>query len=393
MEVCIVGWYGTETIGDRAIIAGIYSLLSKSFNSININLGSLYPFYSKRMLSEDQDLLDLILDKKINITIFNSRKREELDEVIEKSDFVIMGGGPIMHISELHMVEYAIKNAKRKGKKTGIIGCGIGPIFVDEFKKSTINIINNSDIVILRDEKSKENLINIFSEFNEKLDSNRIKVSFDPAVECALCYMEKANLMEKQETKEIMINLRDFPIEYSNDGDGKDINLMLEKFILDVSNKFANDIIRLIPMHYFHIGNDDRVFLNSIKLKNNLNNVVVQNEILSLKDTMDKFISAKFNVGMRFHSVVLQTILSGKNFILDYTEPNKGKISGFISDIDKDNFYDTRFVSLQQINEISPEILNESKIKQEFLYDTAEIKNNLEIYLDELRKIKDSKDV
>ena len=28
MNICILGWYGTETIGDRAILAGIISLLS-----------------------------------------------------------------------------------------------------------------------------------------------------------------------------------------------------------------------------------------------------------------------------------------------------------------------------------------------------------------------------
>lgn len=387
MKVCIVGWYGTETIGDRAIIAGIYSLLSKTFDNININLGSLYPFYSDRMLKEDKELYDLIIPNSININIFDSKKKKELDNAIDNSDLVIMGGGPIMHIEELYMVEYAIKSAKKKGKKTGILGCGIGPIFPNEFKKSTINIINNSDIVILRDRKSKENLISIYEELNEELDTDRIKVSFDPAVECALAYIEKSE--KKLNSNEIIINLRDFPNEYSRNSTEKNINNILEKFIVDLSRKFSNHCIRLIPMHYFHIGNDDREFLNYIKLKNNIENIVVQNEVLSLIETMDKFINAKFNIGMRFHSVVLQTILSGKNYILDYTEPNKGKISGFISDIDNIEFYKNRFVLLQKVDDISISMLNEEKKDQKFIYDKQLVNKSLSIYIDELSKIKE----
>lgn len=55
MEITIIGWYGTETIGDRAILAGIISLLSKSISNLSIRLGSLYPFYSERTLYEDSD--------------------------------------------------------------------------------------------------------------------------------------------------------------------------------------------------------------------------------------------------------------------------------------------------------------------------------------------------
>lgn len=269
---------------------------------------------------------------------------------------------------------------------TGIIGCGVGPVFNNEFKKSTINIIKNSDIIILRDEKSKKNLVDIFKEFNENLNADKIKVSFDPAVECALKFLSIKREFIKSD--EILINLRDFPKEYSRDEDNLIINNILEEFIVNVSKKFNNNVIRLIPMHYFHIGDDDRNFLNKIKLKNKLDNVVVQNEVLSLEETMDKFLQAKFCIGMRFHSVVLQTILNGKNLILDYTEPKRGKISGFISDIDDLNFYENRFVSLQEIENIPMEILHDNFEKNRFTYDYDILNIKLDVYNSELSKIK-----
>ena len=48
---------------------------------------------------------------------------------------------------------------------------------------------------------------------------------------------------------------------------------------------------------------------------------------------------------MRFHSVVFQTILNGKNFVLDYTEPRKGKIIGFVDEV---NFPMQRYVNIQE---------------------------------------------
>jgi polysaccharide pyruvyl transferase WcaK-like protein len=52
MNITIIGWYGTETVGDRGILAGILDIINIS-EVDNIFLGSLYPFFTERTLSED----------------------------------------------------------------------------------------------------------------------------------------------------------------------------------------------------------------------------------------------------------------------------------------------------------------------------------------------------
>ena len=94
---------------------------------------------------------------------------------------------------------------------------------------------------------------------------------------------------------------------------------------------------------------------------NNKENCIVQNEPLSLSETMLSFYRAELNIGMRFHSVVLQTILNGNNIILDYTEPNKGKIYGFLKDIDEINFYKDRYWVLQNMKTINFECIENIK--------------------------------
>lgn len=381
MKITIIGWYGTETIGDRAILAGLISFLNKSYKNFEIKLGSLYPFFSERTINEDYSFYQKIINKDIKIDIFNSKDSKELDIAIKNSDLVAMGGGPLMDLPELFMIEYAFKKAKKLGIKTALLGCGVGPLFHKKYRKSVLNISLNSDIIILRDNKSKDNLEEIYKDFNKLFNGKTIVTSYDPAVECTLEY----NKLNKEEDDDyIAVNLREFPLEYSKHNDSKNINDELKSFIKSLAKKYPDREIRLIPMHYFYIGSDDRVFLNNIALDLKLENIKVQNPNLTLKETIEVYQNAYFNVGMRFHSVVLQTISSGKNYVLDYTEPKKGKIYGFLCDIDKDGFYDKRYISLQE-DVITADIIENTDKK--FEIDEKVITSRLDVYIKKLKEI------
>lgn len=382
MKITIIGWYGTETIGDRAILAGLISFFNKSYDNFEIKLGSLYPFFSQRTINEDYAFYKEIVGKDIKIDIFNSKDSKELLTAIKDSDLVVMGGGPLMDLGELFMVEYAFKKAKKFGVKTALLGCGVGPLFHKKYRKSVLNISLYSDVTILRDNKSKDNLEEIYKEFNKFFDNSLIHTSYDPAVECTLEY-NKQNIQVQDDY--IAVNLREFPLEYNQQNESKNINDDLKNFIKELAIKYSDKKIKLIPMHYFHIGGDDRVFLNSIALDLKLENIEVQNQNLTLKETIETYQNAYFNVGMRFHSVVLQTISSGKNYVLDYTEPKKGKIYGFLQDIDTNSFYNSRYISLQN-DDISIDMLKDENNKFELNID--EIKKYLNIYLTKLQELK-----
>ena len=255
-----------------------------------------------------------------------------------------MGGGPLMDLDELFMIEYAFKKAQKIGVKTALLGCGVGPLFDNKYQKSVLEIARSSDLIILRDHQSKLNLINISEKYSYYLNVNDILVSFDPAVECSFMF-NNTHIQEKKQY--IAINLRSFPVEYTQNKSSENINRNLHNFVNELADLFVNNELKLIPMHYFHIGGDDRVFLNEIAFSLNKNNICVQNKNLTLEETLQMYQSAWFNVGMRFHAVVLQTLVSRYNYILDYTVPNEGKISGFINDIDNSGFYSNRYVNLQ----------------------------------------------
>ena len=88
---------------------------------------------------------------------------------------------------------------------------------------------------------------------------------------------------------------------------------------------------------------------------------------------------------MRYHSVILQTLGNGRNYILDYTEPNKGKIQGFIKDIDKIDFYKERYINLQNHNQDYN--FDFSNYIAQFSFDSLEIGKSEKVYLDAIKNL------
>lgn len=347
MKITIIGWYGTETIGDRAILTGIISVLSHTYGNIEISIGSIYPFFTERTIKEDYGLWEKICNRKIQASIFDSKKSKELNYAIKNSEILVMGGGPLMHIEEMYMIDYAFKKAKKTSKKTIIFGSGIGPIFNKNYHKILISILKNSDIIYLRDSTSIKTLKTI-NGGSTIINNKNIYISHDPAIIPCLYYRE-SNFAKNGNY--IAINLREFSGSYSKNAINN--NEALIQFMKNIAED--NDTkINLIPMNYYSAGGDDRQYfhllLNNIK---NRQDFEVQDVPLNIEQTLSMFANAKLNVGMRYHSVVFQTIVNGNNYILDYTEPNIGKIAGFIYDIDKTNFYADRYINLQENQSLS----------------------------------------
>lgn len=356
MKVCIVGWYGTETIGDRGILAGIFDMLGESYGNFEVRLGSLFPFFTRRTFAEDHEFYKALVPAHFIGEIFESKKIEQLNSAIDWSDIVLIGGGPLMHINDLFMLEYALKRANKRGKKSLVFGCGVGPLFKRRHLPALWGILKYADQVILRDQASLDYLKKL-SESKTRKYAHKISVAIDPSVQALLKFKKAAHIKEHQ-TPYLAVNLRSFPEEYAKTSIAQQVNKSLATFLKKIIENHSDKEIRLIPMHYFHIGNDDRAFMNQLRFAEGIDGVKIQNEPLNLFQTMLEFQQAEACFGMRFHSVVFQTILNGNNYILDYTEPGVGKISGFLKMIDEHGFYSQRYLNLQE-DQISEKVVSQ----------------------------------
>lgn len=98
----------------------------------------------------------------------------------------------------------------------------------------------------------------------------------------------------------------------------------------------------------FSIGNDDRYYLARLADPASCDERIrVLHKPQTLHELYSCFRNAAACVGMRYHSVLMQAMLNGNNFILNYTDPSTGKIPGFVEYIGGSEFYSARTIDLQ----------------------------------------------
>lgn len=337
MNIAVFGWYGTETIGDRGILLGLLKAFGDAYGRTRIRLGSFYPFYTERTLAEDMDMAVRMIGRQPDISLFHSRSPCEIVKAIRWADMVVIGGGPMMHFDPLYMFEFAIRLAHRMGKYTALAACGVGPLAYKSMQRSFVRMAEVCDLVLLRDALSEKTFREIFQR-NNKIPPNNIHVICDPAVFCTL------DFPRGDRGDYIAVNLRDFPEAYASG-----VSMRVNDWLMGMVHELAERLGRivLVPMNHFHVGTDDRVFLHKMASDLGLSKVAVTERILSLEETMRQFADANLCIGMRFHSVLFQTLLNGNNYILDYTDPRRGKIAGFVEEIGGADFYADRYVALQ----------------------------------------------
>jgi polysaccharide pyruvyl transferase WcaK-like protein len=379
VKITIIGWYGTETIGDRAILAGLISLFREAIGDFEIKLGSIYPFFTERTLYEDMDFLCRCAKKqRLHISLFDSRDVKELDNAIGYCDMLVMGGGPLMGMACMFMVEYAFAKAKKLHKKTMVLGCGVGPMRKRIYERSLVHIVRKADVTVFRDDTS-------LREYNRIAGrQGNGKALIDPAVFAAVCFKEiNTSKPDDSIADTIAVSVREFPDAYkiNKSIQSQDINRLVITFIKNLLSH--NKPVHLVPMHYFGVGYDDRVFMNMARNTIGSGAVSVQNKPLTLYETMKKFADASLCVGMRFHSVVLQTLLNGNNIILDYTDPKTGKIGNFIRQMGAEEQYKNSYIALQTTGNKLPELHPEKLFK----YDGKRITMFRDTYITTMRSV------
>ncbi len=317
--IFIIGWYGTETIGDKAILGGIISSYKERIgDGLNIVIGSIYPFITKRTIKE------LNIDAKV----VNSRSLDLL-KYSAISDETIMGGGPLMDLDELFIPYTAFYSASFNKNKTTIYGCGLGPLKQDKNIELVKKIFKLSTDIFLRDEDSRRTAI----AWTNRSDIKNIE---DPAKSFVETIGENTKSSPKSE---LACFLREWTHEYAQELSKSEFYEKRKKLEKGIANKIKNlakekkvATIKLYHMHNFHIGYDDRDFSRRFIHENfpNDNSISFHKELSSVDNIILAMKSAKLNLCMRFHSVLFAHTINADFYAIDYTQG--GKIKGFLND-------------------------------------------------------------
>lgn len=320
-RVLICGWYGTETLGDKAILGGVLQALREYLGDIDVVLVSLFPYVSEMSRRQMKELHGIYIVSP-----------SQGVQMAGNANLVVFGGGPLMAINETADMLAIFETAKKAGSKTLIAGCGVGPLGSKWHNKAIGEVLRNSDVRIYRDELSRE----IASTLGVETEADL--VAEDPA----FTWLQTQSLndqeaMHAKTGKVLLLGLRDFPYEtyakHLNKARCLEAKQRYETAVIDTLNdlikKYPDLTIRPLPMCTNHFGDDDRWFYRRLfrdqkAISRHLDLSLLGAE-LSPVEYCNSFKQATASLTMRFHSVVFSLGLGVPTVAIDYTL-KKGKV-------------------------------------------------------------------
>jgi MoaA/NifB/PqqE/SkfB family radical SAM enzyme/polysaccharide pyruvyl transferase WcaK-like protein len=323
-RLSILGWYGTETLGDKFILAGIIeNLLKEGFLLKDITIISLHPTYT------ELTLLELGLEGVAVVDAYNAKNDLSF---IGSQDAFVFGGGPLCDIEPMIDVLTIFKNAKRLGKKTLIYGAGIGPLKEKRYVGALNKMLECTDRYSFRDSLCVRKYMGSVPMLQ---DAGEGCSFIDPATN----YIRKNRGLGgggPDIGRYALFSFRDWLFMYAD-------GLTREEFC-DKNRRYEDQMQALVektvsmgmkavffPMSTFYIGGDDReYYLNFMKRFKDAKDIILVDHEYAPSEALQYFRGAEFSVCLRFHSVVSSVVMNTPLIALEY-HYGGGKISGFMS--------------------------------------------------------------
>ncbi len=322
-QILICGWYGTETLGDQAILAQLVQNVRKLYPNHLIHLSSL-----DKTVSNYTDLKNE--DCKVDEILSLSEAEKRI--AAKAYSHLIFGGGPIMStVSKINEMSYFFRLAKHNGTKTIIYGAGVGPVVENDNLPNLITLIENSDHIVNRDAKSAGLSVRYAS-------MTEVEHACDPAM---IWFRDKYRSdLEKSRLNKVTFALREIPFsQYHSEKDENlkvQINKKFEHEVRDLIQKIKGEDgseVELFCMNKLAIGDDDRLFYAKLLNLDRQNNEGINMDIRhgSVNEYIKHFYNSKVAVCMRYHSVCLALATKTPFIAIDYT--NGGKTKNLLNDL------------------------------------------------------------
>jgi polysaccharide pyruvyl transferase WcaK-like protein len=318
--VLVCGWYGTETLGDKAILGGIVRCIRNVHPDAEIDVASLHPYVT---LQTSREMPELRLRDVIDL--------EEGRERVRRGRYaaVVIGGGPLMSPirATIDLLEL-FSIARASGTATVVGVCGIGPLTVRHRNEAIAGILSMADVVAVRDHDSA---LRARTEMGVDRD---IVVVPDPAF-----YWLVAQRSPAPRTSTFLLALRDWQsTEYaatSDEANARELQLHFDEAIRELAVELLDAVprARVVPfcMHKHQIGGDDRAYYRRV--------FAAMPQVLSELDMRHRppaidvrsFLEGRAVLAMRFHSVVFALASHTPFVAIDYT--GGGKTTGLLNDL------------------------------------------------------------
>lgn len=310
-RVLLCGWYGTETLGDKAILAGCITALRASFDEAAFDLASLEPFISRHTVRELPELEGL------EVVGF-----EQALSQFGRYRAVVFAGGPVMGVKALAENLALFRAAARAGIERILLGCGVGPVGRAFYRQPIRELLALATLRIFRDEESRALATAL------GVDTSRDRVADDPAHTWVHGRLTgNADLNHDN----LVLGLREWPHEQYARGASHTARVRrLRAFdaALGAGLRELLDVERStrlvpVPMSTNAAGGDDRWYYRRLFRESGIPADRVDWAFLereaSPQQVLDAFRRAGRVLTMRFHSLVFALAVGRPTLAIDYT--------------------------------------------------------------------------
>jgi polysaccharide pyruvyl transferase WcaK-like protein/MoaA/NifB/PqqE/SkfB family radical SAM enzyme len=320
-RVLVCGWYGTETLGDKAILGGIVQTLREAVPGVTVDVAAIEPYVTE---NTKRQMPALGLADVLDLPAAKTRVRAGTYGLL------VLGGGPLMTgVSQLIDILELFGDARAAGTATLVAGCGIGPLG-GEREVLVREILERADRVLLRDRGSVDTA-------RAKLGwAGEVGVILDPAF---LWIAREQQALPPPPDGCVLLALREWPVHEYAGGLSADEALRSRDRFESETVRFVDRVGARVPgaavtpfcMHKQAVGGDDRMFYRRL--------FAGRPDVLNRLDDRHRtpaedlaaFRASRLVVAMRFHSVVF-ALSTGRPFVaVDYTLG--GKIAGLLADL------------------------------------------------------------
>lgn len=346
-SILISGYYGFDNSGDDAILKAIVKDIRSKNSKININV-----------LSNNPEKTELMY----GVRAVNRFKFREVMSAIRSTDLFISGGGSLLQdvTSTRSLIYYLaiMKINKIFGKPVMVYANGIGPIERKLNRFLSKHILNNVDLITLRDERSMEYVKEL------GIKNKNTFVTADPVFTLEADSIDRVEEIFDiegipRDKKLIGVSIRQWkrsknlvPIMVDA------INYMVEKY---------NVNILLVPMHY---PEDLDI---SMEIKNLVDkNCFVIKEKYSVEEIMGVIRDFEIIIAMRLHSLIYAANQEVPMIGLSY-DP---KVDGILKSLGMGSICNVEDFTLEELKtKIDYVIENKDTLKERLKEQDKELKN------------------
>jgi polysaccharide pyruvyl transferase WcaK-like protein len=313
------GWFGSENIGDSAILIGLKEILQITVPDAELTALSINPEYTKKTC----DVLSVRLQSPRNL--LNRTVREKYWTIFRDSDvYILTGGTPIYDYGHMsRIIHLGIPNLQRK--VLICFGIGVKPLKTPHGRRLVSRLLSNASLISARDRSSQRTLSNLLG--------RKISLIGDTAL-----YMEPA---KRREAEPILDKIgRDRPIvafcprhlslrekwHYHEPLTMSDIWKIrhIQAKTADHLNRKGYNLV-FIPFHKVGIDND-YTEIEKIRMLMKTEQTTVLKEDLTPQVMMKLLGYMELVIGLRLHSLVFAAAMGTPFSSISYDT----KIVGFI---------------------------------------------------------------